>query len=62
MEMDFLRHHISAWGIEPNTSKIQKILDWPIPTNLTEVRWWAWYRGMTQYPSIFAFLVFPLWR
>ena len=24
--------------------------------------WWAWYRGMTQYPSIFAFLVFPLWR
>ena len=30
MEMDFLRHHISARGIEPNTSKIQKILDWPI--------------------------------
>ena len=24
--------------------------------------WWAWYRGRTQYPSIFAFLVFPLWR
>ena len=37
-EMDFLRHHISAQGIEPNTSKIQKILDWPIPTNSTEVR------------------------
>ena len=61
-EMDFLRHHISARGIEPNTSKIQKILDWPIPTNSTEVRWWAWYRGMTQYPSIFAFLVFWLRR
>ena len=28
----------------------------------TLMRWWAWYRGRTQYPSIFAFLVFPLWR
>ena len=25
-------------------------------------RWWAWYHGRTQYPSIFAFLVFLLWR
>ena len=25
------------------------------------MRWWAWYCGRTQYPSIFAFLVFPLW-
>ena len=36
--MDFLGHHISARGIKPNTSKIQKILDWPIPTNSTEVQ------------------------
>ena len=34
MEMDFLGHHISARGIEPNTSKIQKILDWPISHQL----------------------------
>ena len=34
MEMDFLGHHISAQGIKPNTSKIQKILDWPISHQL----------------------------
>ena len=28
----------------------------------SRMRWWAWYCGRTQYPSIFAFLVFPLWR
>ena len=49
-EMDFLRHHISAWGIELNTSKIQMILDWPIPTNLTEV--WA-FLGLVQYIASF---------
>ena len=37
-EMDFLGHHISARGIKPNKSKIQKILDWPVPMNLTEVQ------------------------
>ena len=37
-EMDFLGHHISAQGIEPNKSKIQKMLDWPVLTNPTEVR------------------------
>ena len=35
-ELDFLGHHISARGIELNTSKFQKISDWPIPTNSTE--------------------------
>ena len=50
MEMDFLGHHISARGIEPNTSKIQKILDWPIPTNSTEV--WA-FLGLVQYVASF---------
>ena len=38
-EMDFLGHHNSARGIEPNKSKIQKILDWLVPMNPTEV--WA---------------------
>ena len=36
--MDFLGHHISTHGIEPNTLKIQKILDWLVPTSSTEVR------------------------
>ena len=50
MEMDFLGHHISARGIEPNTSKIQKIPDWPIPTNSTEVRA---FLGLVQYIASF---------
>ena len=37
-EMDFLGHHISAQGIEPNKSKIKKILNWPVPMNPTEVQ------------------------
>ena len=35
---------------------VQQILD------NKSARWWAWYRGRTQYPSIFVFLVFLLWR
>ena len=50
MEMDFLGHHISAQGIEPNTSKIQKILDWPVPTNLTEVQA---FLGLVHYIALF---------
>ena len=50
MEMDFLGHHIPAWGIELNTSKIQKILDWPVPTNLTEVRA---FLGLVCYIALF---------
>ena len=50
MEMDFLGHHISARGIELNISRIQKILDWPIPTNSTEV--WA-FLGLVQYIASF---------
>ena len=50
MEMDFLGHHISTWGIELNTSKIQKILDWPVPTNSTKV--WA-FLGLVRYIASF---------
>ena len=50
MEMDFLGHHISARGIEPNTSKVQKILDWPVPANSTEV--WA-FLGIVRYIASF---------
>src|SRR3981189_343510 len=34
----FLGHIISANGIKPDPEKIQKILQWPIPRNITEVR------------------------
>jgi len=27
-EIDFLGHHISARGVEPNASKVEKILNW----------------------------------
>jgi hypothetical protein len=38
LEIDFLGHHISAHGIEPNSSKVAKILEWPVPKSSTDVR------------------------
>jgi hypothetical protein len=38
LELDFLGHHISARGIKANTSKVDKILNWPTPKNTTDVR------------------------
>src|SRR5882762_5530367 len=50
LEMDFLGHHISMHGIEANTSKVDKILNWPVPQTVTDicsflglVRYIAWY-------------------
>ena len=37
LELDFLGHHISMRGIEPNASKVQRIFDWPTPQNSTDV-------------------------
>ena len=37
LELDFLGHHISMRGIEPNASKVQQIFDWPTPQNSTDV-------------------------
>ena len=34
----------------------------PVCPAFEQVHWWAWHPGMTRYPSIFAFLVFPLRR
>ena len=48
LEMDFLGHHISACGIEVNTSKVDKILNWPVPRNTTDVRS---FLGLVQYIS-----------
>jgi Reverse transcriptase (RNA-dependent DNA polymerase) len=37
-EVNFLGHHISQRGIELNSSKIDKVLNWPIPKTATDVR------------------------
>jgi hypothetical protein len=37
LKMDFLRHHIFAHGIKVNNSKVDKILNWPVPCNTTDV-------------------------
>ena len=31
LELDFLGHQISQWGIEAQSTKVDKILQWPIP-------------------------------
>jgi hypothetical protein len=50
LEMDFLGHHISACGIEPNSSKVDRILNWPTPQNATDV---CSYLGLVRYVSAF---------
>jgi len=46
--MEFLGHHISARGIEANTAKVDKILNWLIPRNTTKVRS---FLGLVHYIS-----------
>jgi len=49
-EMDFLGHHISVRGIEPNSSKVDRILQWPTPKSGTDVRA---FLGLVRYVSVF---------
>jgi len=37
LDIEFLGHQISVRGIEPQTSKIDKILNWPVPKSATDV-------------------------
>jgi Reverse transcriptase (RNA-dependent DNA polymerase) len=37
-EVDFLGHHISIQGIEADPKKVERIINWPIPTSATDVR------------------------
>ena len=46
----FLGHIISQSGIMANPSKVQKILDWPTPTNLKEVQQ---FLGLVKYLNAF---------
>jgi hypothetical protein len=50
LEIDFLGHHISARGIEPNSSKVERIFNWPVPQNATAVRS---YLGLVHYVAAF---------
>jgi hypothetical protein len=50
LEIDFLGHHISACGIEPNSSKVEKIMNWPIPQNATDV---CAFLGLIRYVATF---------
>jgi hypothetical protein len=49
-ELDFLGHHISTRGIKPNSSKVERILNWPVPTSATEVRS---FLGLVRYIAVF---------
>jgi Reverse transcriptase (RNA-dependent DNA polymerase) len=49
-EVDFLGHHISARGIEANSSRVDKILNWPVPTSASEVRS---FLGLVRYIAAF---------
>ena len=49
-ELNFLGHTISHHGIEADGSKVDRILNWPTPTNAKEV-WW--FLGLVQYISAF---------
>jgi RNase H-like domain found in reverse transcriptase len=49
-EINFLGHHISSRGIEPNSSKIERVLNWPVPKSATEV---PSFLGLVQYISVF---------
>jgi len=50
MEIDFLGHHISARGIEADTKKVDRILNWPMPKSATEVRG---FLGLVHYIAAF---------
>ena len=49
-EMDFLGHHVSAQGIEPNSSKIDRITQWPKPKSATDM---CAFLGLVRYVSVF---------
>ena len=49
-EINFLGHKISQNGIEADPSKVEKILDWPVPKNTKEVQR---FLGLVKYLSAF---------
>jgi hypothetical protein len=49
-EIDFLGHHISQRGIEADTKKVERIMNWPQPKTSTNVRA---FLGLVRYISKF---------
>jgi hypothetical protein len=49
-KLNFLGHHISAWGVEADGSKVDKILEWPVPTSATDVRS---FLGLVRYIAVY---------
>ena len=49
-ELDFLGHHISQRGIEPDERKVEKIRNWPVPASTKDVRK---FLGLVQYLAAF---------
>jgi hypothetical protein len=49
-KLDFLGHHISGHGIEANTSKVDKILNWPVLKSASDV--WA-FLGLVRYIVVY---------
>ena len=49
-ELDFLGHWISQQGIEPDTCKVEKIRNWPVPKNVKDIHK---FLGLVQYLTAF---------
>jgi len=49
-EINFLGHHISTRGIEADSGKVARILDWPTPKSAKEVRQ---FLGLVRYLNAF---------
>lgn len=49
-EVDFLGHHISDRGIEPDAKKVERIVNWPTPQSSTDVRA---FLGLVRYVADF---------
>jgi hypothetical protein len=50
VEIDFLGHHISTRGLQPDASKIQRILNWPTPRSAKYVHA---FLGLVRYIASF---------
>lgn len=45
-KVDYLGHTVSGSGVEMDTSKVQAVLEWPLPTNIKQLRG---FLGLTGY-------------
>ena len=50
-QVPFIGHLLTAEGLKPDPSKVQAIVDYPVPTNLAELRT---FLGMVQYLAKFC--------